>query len=223
MSHSHDHHDVVADFAHAERHLHVYRNYRYLFAIGFIGAIAEFLIALVLAHSVSVQADAIHALTHLSLYALACVVSGQIVARNMNPHEAYHYQEKFIYLYALLIFVGLAWILFTSITKLQSSENVITTYMFMSAGIGLSANIIALKILNAISKAHVEVVHKHRTHQLLNKDTRGDLAFSVIVLITSITSLSYPWLPIRIIDPVISFGAIGWIGWSIIRIIINKK
>ena len=188
-----------------------------------MGAIAEFLIALLLAHSVSVQADAIHALTHLSLYALACFVSGRIVARNMNPHEAYHYQEKFLYCYALLIFAGLAWILFTSITKLQSSQNVITTYMFMSAGIGLCANIIALYILNGISKAHIEVSHKHRTHQLLNVDTWGDLAFSVIVLVTSIASLLYPWLPIHIIDPVISFGAIGWIGWSGTRIIIDKK
>lgn len=223
MSHSHDHHGIVTDLAHIEKHMHEYRNYRYLFVVGSVGAIAEFLIALVFAHSVSAQADAIHALTHLSLYALAFWVSGQIMIRKMNPHEAYHYHEQFLNLYATLVFVGLAWILFTSITKLRSSESVITTYMLMSVSVGLCANIIALKILNGISKFKNEDTRIHRAHQWLSLDTWGDFAFSVIVLIASLASLLFPSLPIRIIDPIISLGAVVWIGWSGVQILKGKK
>lgn len=222
-SHSHDHHSIIHDHIHAQQHMHEYRNYRYLFIVGSIGAIAEFLIALVLAHSVSAQADAIHALTHVSLYALAWLVTRQIVMRGMNAHQAYHHHEKFLNRFALLIFAGLAWICYMSISKLTSPETIVSSYMLTSVSVGLCANIIALKILNRISKFKSEVASKHKTHRLLSLDTWGDFAFSVIVLITSLVSLLRPALPIHIIDPIISFGAIGWIGWSGVRILRDKK
>ena len=176
------------------------------------------MIALILARSVSAQADAIHALTHLSLYALAYRVSRQIVVRRMDAHEAYHYHEQFLKYYAFLVFTGLGWIFFTSIAKLQSSEGVTTSYMLLSVSMGLCANIIALKILNNITKNHGEIAYIHRTHQWLSLDTWGDFAFSVIVLITSLLYMLFPSLPTHIIDPILSLCAVGWIGWSGIQI-----
>lgn len=223
MSHSHDHHGIIADLTHAEQHMHEYRNYRKLFVVGSIGAIAEFLIALILAHSVSAQADAIHALTHVSLYALACLVTRQIVIRGMNAHQAYHHHKKFLSHFALLIFVGLVWICYMSISKLASPETVVSSYMLIGVSVGLCANIISLKILNRISKLKSETAPTHKTHRLLSLDAWGDSTFSVIVLITSLASLLFPSLPIRIIDPMISLGAVVWIGWSGVQILRGKK
>ncbi len=223
MSHGHDHHGVIQDHTHAERCMYEYHNYRYLFVVSFVGAIAEFFIALVLAHSVSAQADAIHALTHLALYALACFVSRQIITCRMDPHQAYHYHEKFLKLYALFVFIGLAWVSYTSIIKLWSPEIVISGYMLLGVSIGLFANIIALKILNDISKKQHEVIHKHTAYAWIRLDTWGDFAFSVIVLITSLASLAFPLMPIRVIDPVISLIGVAWIALSGAQILKGKK
>lgn len=223
MNHSHHHHGIVHDHVHTQQHINEYRNYRYLFVVGSVGAIAEFVIALVLAKSVSAQADAIHALTHVSLYALAWLVTRQIVMRGMNAHQAYHHHEKFLNRFALLIFAGLAWICYMSISKLAFPETVVSSYMLMGVSLGLCANIIALKILSRISKFKSEVAPKHKTHQLLSLDAWGDFAFSVIVLITALVSFLFPSLPIHMIDPIISLGAVGWIGWSGVQILKNKK
>ena len=223
MSHSHDHHGIIADLTHAEQHMHEYRNYCKLFVVGSIGAIAEFLIALILAHSVSAQADAIHALTHVSLYAVACLVTRQIVVHRMDIHQAYHYHKKFLHYFALLIFGGLAWICYMAIAKLTSHEAVVSSYMLIGVSVGLCANVISLKILINIANIHGKVASKHKTHRLLSLDAWGDFAISVIVLITSIASLLFPLLPVNIIDPIISLGAVGWIGWSGIHILVDNK
>lgn len=219
MRHSHDHHGAIHDHTHAQTQVREYRNYRYLFAVGLIGAIAEFLIALMLAHSVSAQADAIHALSHLSLYALACFVSRQIVIRGMDAHRAHHYHEQFLKYYALLVFAGLAWICSMSIIKLASAQIVVSSYMLISVSVGLCANIIALKILHNISNNHHHIIHAHKAHKLFTLDAQGDLAISLIVLITSLLYILFPSIPIRMIDPIISFCAALWIGWSGIQIV----
>ena len=199
--------------------MRAYRSYRWLFAVGLMGTTGEFLIALLLAYSVSAQSDAIHAFTHLSLYALACLVSRQIVIHHMDAHHAYHYHERFLKYYAFFVFAGLAWICSMSIMKLVSGEAVINLYMLESVSIGLCANIISIKILGNISKSHPQASHTHKAHKLFTLDAKGDLAISAIVLVASLLYTLFPSLPMHIIDPTISFGAVGWIGWSGIQII----
>lgn len=223
--HTHDHviNDMVTHpHSHTEKLQHEYYSYCYLFAVSLVAAVGEFFIALLLAHSVSAQADAIHGLTHLALYGLALWVSRQIHIRRMNPHSAHHYREEFIIFYVLLVFLGLAWISYMSIVKLLSSETVVSTYMLASVSLGLSGNIIALVILNTISKMQGEVAHTHTAHRWLSLDTWGDFVFSVIVLITSLSGILCPALPIRVIDPIISIGAAAWIGWSGTQILREK-
>lgn len=200
-----------------------YHGYTYLFSIAFISASAEFIIALLLAHSVSAQADAIHALTHLSLYGLAFWVSWQVVKLHMDAHKESHYREKFIPLYAVLVFAGLVWVLYTSIMKLFSNEPVISGYMLLSVSVGLVGNIIALTMLNKISKVHSHVAEASAAYQWLDLDTWGDFAISLIVFITSIMSIAWPSLPIRFIDPCISIAAAFWIGWSGMQILRKKN
>lgn len=224
MAHAHSHHGIIHDHAHAQYTIFAYRSYRYLFAVSLLGAAAEFLVALLMTHSVSAQTDAMHTLTHLSLYALACLVSRQIIVRRMDAHRAYHYHEKFLKYYAFLVFAGLAWVATLSIIKLILAETVIASpSMLVSVGAGLCANIIALKILSNISNNHDQAVHSHKTHKLFILDAKGDLAISVIVLVTSSLYMIFPLLPIHIIDPLISFAAIVWIGWSGIQIIKGKQ
>lgn len=224
MAHAHTHHGVIYDHAHAQRTIYASRNYRYLFIISLIGAAAEFFVALLMTHSVSAQTDAMHTLTHLSLYALAYWVSRQIVIRRMDAHHAYHYHEQFLMYYAFLVFAGLAWVCYMSITKLIWAETVIASpYMLISVGAGLCANIIALKILGNISNNHDKSAHTHKAHKLFTLDAKGDLAISLIVLVTSLLYMRFPSLPIHVIDPVISFCAIGWIAWSGIQIIKGKQ
>lgn len=222
MDHRHNHCGLLYEDTHSHGNVREYKNYCYLFIISIIGALAEFIIALFYAHSSSAQADAIHALTHVALFAIAYGVSKKIVTRNMNTHEAYHYHEKFLNLYAILVFTGLTWVLYTSIIKLWSYEYVVTKYMLISVSVGLCANIIALLLLNSMSKIRGSTSHQHRAHQWLNLDTWGDLAFSVIVLFTSVISLMIPSLPLHYIDPIISLGAVIWIAWSGIQIFKHK-
>ena len=219
MSHGHSHVGMMHTHAHEEKNMREYRNYCYLFVVSFVSAAAEFLIALLLAHSVSAQADAIHALTHFALYTLALFVSRQIYLRRMNTHAAYHYRNRFVFVYALLVFIGLAWIIYMSIAKLFSLDIVASNYMLLSVGIGLCGNIVALKLMNTISKIHGEALRQHTTHRWISLDTWGDFAFSVIVLITSLAGLLFPVLPIHVIDPVISLAAAIWIGASGTRIL----
>ena len=219
MSYGHTHDHMATAPTHAEKNIHEYRNYCWLFIVGFTSAVVEFLIAILFAHSVSAQADAIHALTHLSLYALALWVSRQVFIRQMDAHTAHHYREKFLIFYALFVFIGLAWISYMSISKLLSSESVASNYMLLGGSVGLCGNIIALRILHAISKIHGKAIHAHATHQWISLDTWGDFAFSVIVVYNALTAL----LPIRVIDVVASLAAIVWIGWSGIQILRKKQ
>ena len=216
MGHSHD---AIYPQTHAEKSMHEYWSYVWLFVISFVSAAAESLIAIFFAHSVSAQADAIHTITHLSLYALALYVSRQIVVRGMNSDSAHDYREKFLIWYVLMVFMGLVWISYTSIAKLFSSEPVASNYMLLGVSIGLCGNIIVLALLHKISKIHGDAVHKHTAHSWLSLDAWGDSAFSVIVLLASVTAILFPALPIRIIDPVLSLGAVIWIGWSAILIL----
>ena len=222
MSHGHSHAHTMHEQTHAQKSMHEYRNYCYLFAVSIVSAGAEFLIALLLAHSVSAQADAIHAVTHVALYALALFVSRQIHIHRMDAHSAHHYREKFLILYVLLVFTGLAWISYTSIVKLFSSEVVVSMFMMLSVSIGLCGNIIALKLLHGISKLHEDAAHRHTAHRWISLDTWRDFAFSVIVLLTSLVAIIVPSVPIRVIDPIISLGAVAWIGWSGIQILRKK-
>ena len=222
MSHGHSHAGMMRAHSHEEKNMREYLNYCYLFMVSFVSATAEFLIALLLAHSISAQADAIHALTHFALYALALFVSRQIYLRGMNVHAAYHYRDRFIFVYVLLVFIGLAWILYTSIAKLFLPDIVASNYMLLSVGIGLCGNIVALKLMNTISKIHGEVLRQHTTHRWISLDTWGDFAFSLIVLVTSLAGMLFPVLPIHVIDPVISLAAAAWIGASGIVIMRGK-
>ena len=219
MSNSHTHdHMATAPTLH-EKNMHEYRNYCWLFIIGSTSAVTEFFIAIIFAHSISAQADAIHALTHLSLYALALWVSRQVFIRQMDAHTAHHYREKFLIFYALFVFIGLAWISYTSVVKLLSSDPVVSSYMLLSGSVGLCGNIIALKILHAISKIHGDELHTHAAHQWISLDAWGDFAFSVIVVYNALTAL----LPIHIIDVIASLCAVLWIGWSGIQIFKKKQ
>lgn len=219
MAHAHTHHEVIHDYAHAQYTMRAYQSYRWLFAIGLVGATVEFLVALLLTHSVSAQSDAIHAFTHLSLYALACLVSRQIVIHHMDAHRAYHYHEQFLKYYAFFVFAGLAWICYMSIMKFVSGEAVINRYMLESVSIGLCANAISIMILGNISKNRPKTLHTHKAHKLFILDAKGDFAISLIVLITSLLFTLFPSLPMHIIDPTISLGAVGWIGYSGVQII----
>ena len=222
MNHDHHHEMIAPTFIHGQRNKHEYKNYCYLFIVSTISAVAEFCIALFLAHSVSAQADAIHALTHLSLYTLGLWVSRQIFIQKMDAHTTHHYREKFLILYVLFVFMGLVWISYTSLMKFFSSEIVVSYYMILSVSMGLCGNIIALSILHKISKIHGNTIHIHTAHQWIHLDAWGDFAFSIIVLITSLTALAIPSLPIRIIDPIISMGAVVWIGTSGLMILQKK-
>ena len=222
MSHGHSHAGMMHGHSHEEKNMREYRNYWYLFVVSIVSATAEFLVALLLAHSVSAQADAIHALTHFALYALAVFVSRQVYVRHMDACAAYQYRDRFIVFYALLVFTGLAWISYMSIAKLRSPDIIASNYMLLSVSIGLCGNIIALKLLNSISKIYGEIAPVHRAHQWISLDTWGDFAFLLIVLATSIAGILFPTLPIRIIDPVISLVAAAWIGASGIAIMRGK-
>ena len=218
MSHGHSHADMMHEQTHAQKSRHEYRNYCYLFAVSIASAGAEFLIALLLAHSVSAQADAIHALTHLSLYALALWVSRQVLIRRMDAHAAHHYREKFLIFYALFVFIGLAWIFYTALAKISSSEPVVSNYMLISGIVGLCGNIVALRLLRTISKIHGEAVHARADHQWISLDTWGDFALSILVVYNAMTAL----LSIRLLDVIASFGAVVWIGVSGLRILKKK-
>lgn len=213
---------VMHPHAHAQRLRREYINYGYLFGVSFMFAVGEFLIAILLAHSVSAQTDAIHGLTHVALYGLAFWVSRQIYMRQMTVHNAHHYRERFIILYVPLVFMGLAWTSYTSVVKLLSSETVVSAYMLASVSVGLCGTVIALRILHTISTIHREAVHRHTAHHWISLDTWGDFAFSVIVLITSIAAIIASWLPIYIIDPVLSFVGIIWIGLLGVQILRKK-
>lgn len=222
MSHDHDH-----GSHHHEHTVRVHSGDEYyyyicLFTVGFAFAGGEFLIALFLAHSISAQADAIHALTHLLLYGLALWVSRQVLLRKMNDHEEGHYRERFTYWFAGIIFTGLGWLMYNSFAKLFSAEAVLSGYMLLSVSVGLSGNIIARILLNLISKVHGTVADKSRPYRCLNLDAWVDLGISLIVFVTSLAALVFPSLPIRYIDPIISLGAVAWIGWSGVQIMRSK-
>lgn len=221
VSYHHDH-AIPHIHSHGEEHRREYRTYCCLFIVSFIGASMEFLIALLLARSVSAQADAIHAFTHLALYGLSLWISRQIFIRRMNRHDAYHYREQFLIFYVLLVFTGLVWICYTSITKLFSYEAVVSSYMLMSVTAGLLSNIIALGILRSLSKMHGNATSEHRTHQWLSLDTWWDFMFSVIVLATALLGIGFPSLPIHMIDPILSLGAVIWMAYSGIQILRKK-
>jgi len=220
-NHGHHHHDLTQAHTHSEKSLHEYRNYFWLFAVSLI-SVGEFLIALLYANSVSAQADAIHSITHIALYGLTFWVSRQIYIRKMDVMGAHHYRERFTIGYVGLVFLGLTWILYTSIVNLFSSEHVLGSYMLISVTVGLIGNTLALIILNTISKMHGGAANSHKMHRWLNLDTWGDFAFSVIVLVSSVAAMAYPSLPINTIDPVVSIAGVAWIGWSGIQIVRKK-
>ena len=187
-----------------------------------VSTCGEFLPALLLAHSVSAQADAIHGLVHLSLYSVALWVSRQVLIRNMDAHAEYHYREKFTAIYMPLIFVSLAWVAYASVAKFFSPENVATNYMLTSVSIGICGNIICLRILASIWRIQGNAPHKGKAHRLLSWDALGDSLFSAIVLATALAGLKFPQLPIHFIDPVVSLGGIAWISWLCMRVLREK-
>ena len=218
MSHGHSHLHPIRIHSHEEKNRRVYRNYCYLFIVSFVSAIGEFLIALLLAHSVSAQADAIHSMVHVSLYGIALWISKNILYKKMNEHEASHYREKFITLFAIIVFSSLGLVLYNSIARLLSSEAIVSEYMLLSVAVGLSGNMIALKILNTITKIQGGAASKNTTHNLLSLDTWGDFAISILVLFTAVVAL----VPIWLLDFLISLGAVAWIGVSGLRILKKK-
>ncbi|MDP3769612.1 MAG: hypothetical protein U1A23_04105 [Candidatus Sungbacteria bacterium] len=195
----------------------------WLFVVSLAFPITEFLIALVFAHSISAQADAIHALTHLLLAGLMLWISRQVLIRQMSGHEEDHYREQFTYWYAGIIFVGLGWLIYNSFEKLVSAEAVVGGYMLLSVSVGIIGNGIALKLLNTISKVLGTVAGKSGPYRLFRLDTWVDFSISLFVLITAIAALVFPSFPIRFVDPGISLVAASWIGWSGIQILRQKN
>ena len=222
MSHGHSHAGIMHGQTHAKNNAHEYRKYCWLFTASLVSFVAPFLIALLLAHSVAAQADAIHELTHLSLYAIALWVSKRVLMHNMDAHTEYHYREKFTIFYAPLIFISLAWVCYTSIAKLFTPEYVATGYMLIGVSLGICGKIIELWILSEILNMQGDASHKVKALWLLIYDALGDFVFSVTVLATACAGLMLPWLPIRIIDPILSLLGIVWIGALCIRVLRGK-
>ena len=222
MSYGHTHDHMATAPTHVEKNMREYRNYCYLLIVSFVNFVVPFLIALILAHSVSAQADAIHELTHLTLYAMALWTSRHVLLHKMDAHAEYHYREKFTKFYAPLIFISLVWVSYASIVKLFSSESVATDYMFISVGIGICGKIIELWILARISKIQGNASHKIKALWLLIYDASGDFLFSVIVITTACAGIMLPWLPIHIIDPVVSLGGVVWIASLCMHVLREK-
>lgn len=222
MHHDHHHGSHQHEYTARARSSDECRYYFYLFIVGFVCAIGEFEIARDLGNSISAQADAIHAFTHLLLQGLGLWVSRQVLMRQMNNHEEGHYREQFTYWYAGIIFVGLGWLIYNSFTKLFSAEEVMSGYMLLSVSVGLSGNIIALILLNMISKVHGAVAGNSRPYRYFHLDTWVDSSISLAVFVTALGTLIFPSLPIRYIDPIISLGAAAWIGLSGIQILRSK-
>lgn len=220
--HPHAHNDLAHLHPHTEISRREYYYYCLLFPISIVAAFGEFLIALLFAHSSSAQADAIHAITHITLYGLALLVSRNIHKRRMDAQTAHAYRGKFLVLYMLLVFLGLGWIIYVSLIKLISSETVVSAYMLLSVGIGLCGNIIALIILNAIAKIHGDAIYHHAAHRWLNLDAWGDFAFSVGILIIAGIGILFPTFPTHIVDSVFSLIVVVWIGWSGIQILYKR-
>lgn len=219
MHHDHSHWGAPYGPLHENHGIRNYRNYGLLFIVCLLSACGEFFVAL-LAHSASAQTDAIHsALTHLPLYGLTFWVGRQIVIHRMDTHEEYHYWERFMPWCALLMFSGLAVVGYASIMRLLSSAPIITGYMLTSAGIGLCGNI---GMIIMLSKIKGGTSQGNRFLQSLKYDAGGDFLISAVVFTTACAGLVFPWLPIHIIDPILSLGVAILIACAAINILRKK-
>lgn len=219
MHHKHSHWGVHHDRSHKDHEIQNYRNFGLLFIVCLVSAFGEFFVAL-LAHSVAAQTDAIHsALTHLPLYGLTFLIGRHVFIHRMNKHEEQHCWEQFMPWCALLIFLGLAMICYASVVKLLSSEIVITDYMLISASIGLCGNIGMIIIL---SKIGGRTPQRNRFFWLFFWDACGDFLISAVVFVTACAGLAFPWLPIHIIDPILSLGVAVLIACAGINILRKK-
>jgi len=179
-----------------------------------MGASGEFFIALFLAHSGAAQADAIHAFTHLLLY-FAILFTNRIMRGNMISIEGkQQLYKRFNMLYASTVFIGLAWIVSDAIYKFMYYTQVVSGYMLLSVCVGISANIITLTIIRHLNKFRTDVETRDKSHKWLRLHALGDFLISVAVLLTAITSLMIPSLPLSYIDPTVTLGIAAGVGWS---------
>lgn len=217
-SHSHTHSHRIEDYLTVlyEREA---RTYLWLFIIALAFCAGEFLIARFLANSGTAQADAIHSLTHSSLYGIAFFASRILAKSHLSGEDEERFFARFNAVYASIISVGVLWIMGDAIWKLIYPKEIVSGFMLMSVIIGACGNAISIAILRGLAKARGTIRNKYKAHKLLSYDAFGDLLFSLVILLLALILFVFPSLPINSIDAVTTFGIAGWILFSIPHIL----
>ncbi|MBI5153497.1 MAG: cation transporter [Parcubacteria group bacterium] len=176
------------------------RGYWYLFILIIITAILEFVVARFFAHSGAGQADALHAFLHGLWFALAIYVAYRVRIGNFSDGEEHSFRARFGFVNAILLLFVLCVLCSEAIAKIMHPEPVLSIFMCISGGIGLSGNLIALHILGKIER-------DHETYHWLSLDTVADCWLSAAVIVGGVFVTYLPLL-----DPILTFVAICWIG-----------
>ena len=118
-----------------------------LFWISTVSSSGELITAWLLANSAAAQADALHALSHSAWYGVAIYEYKKFGHSIFDSEEDGHAHHHFTVAYAILFFVSLGAVLIEAVFKLIHPAPIIPTYMLLSAGIGISGNIISIAII----------------------------------------------------------------------------
>lgn len=205
------------------------RFYLYLFVISVVAAFLEFFIARKFAGSSSAQADAIHSFVHSFWYCTPIFIDGWVRWRNLSELREIRLRTRYGVVNGFILFAALAYIvLFEAIPKFYQAEPITANFMLLSVSVGITGNVIALRILQK-TRRHSPHHHLHgllhqqkvQIRKLFILDATGDLWISVVVfaealLILTISSVSWalPYLPYiyRYIEPSLTLVIVAIIG-----------
>jgi cobalt-zinc-cadmium efflux system protein len=164
-----------------------------------------------LAHSLALLSDAVHALTDLVALGLAwfAVVQSE---RPANARKTFGYHRVGILAAlanasTLILITG--WILYEAIERFQHPEPIQPLYMFISAGIGIIVNLyIGFGLQKEKENLNARAAALH---------VFGDVGASVAVIVAALVIMLTGWTPI---DPILSVGIallIAFSAWRIVR------
>lgn len=191
------------------------RDYWCIFLLAILAAGVEFWLATEHAKSSAALADAIHAFVHSILYAITAFTGWLFQRRNYLPERR---QKKSVLLgvvvYTPIILLGLGYVvIYEAWPRLFRPEPVVTEFMFISALIGLIANLLAWLGLQEIKTRHGA---EDARHSLLSLDALEDILISLAVLTGAV---SIKTTGIYRIDAIITIGAALWITWQVYKIL----
>lgn len=156
-------------------------------------------------NSVSLLSDAIHLLTDCVDLMIGLRVSMLVQQRT--------FEEQIIraqggVLSACLLFGLVGFILWESIPRLFHPEEVASIPMLFIATIGLFGNLLQLRIIEAGEE-------NHRTQKSLVLHFASDVLISVAVILGGLAAY---FLGLFVLDPIISIGVAGFIGWKSVHL-----